>query len=127
VNSSMPRCISDSQVAHLLGIVRRRHLSCHVFSGRVANSCLSNSSPNRFSTMENSVEEAEDLITCIVCFLEYDEEVSKPKFLACSHSVCSKCLEVSPLVIKTFQVPYLNLTSIFSGNVQRQKIRLPYV
>ncbi|XP_046640768.1 uncharacterized protein LOC124326148 [Daphnia pulicaria] len=35
----------------------------------------------------------EDFVTCGVCLCEYDEEIRKPKFLPCSHTVCFLCLQ----------------------------------
>lgn len=41
-----------------------------------------------------SSEDIDEFVTCGVCFLEYDEEIRKPKFLPCSHTVCLLCLKV---------------------------------
>ena len=38
--------------------------------------------------------DAEDFATCGVCLCEYDEEIRKPKFLSCFHTVCLECLNV---------------------------------
>lgn len=39
--------------------------------------------------------EVEDLMTCPVCLCGFDVNLRKPKFLACSHTICLSCLEVS--------------------------------
>ncbi|XP_046448107.1 uncharacterized protein LOC124196896 isoform X2 [Daphnia pulex] len=58
-----------------------------LFSGDVSNSrqvCLK-------MAMANDVDE--DFVTCGVCLCEYDEEIRKPKFLSCSHTVCFLCVQ----------------------------------
>ena len=39
-------------------------------------------------------DEEADLITCGVCWNQFDDEVHKPKFLACHHTFCLQCLQV---------------------------------
>ena len=46
----------------------------------------------------------EDFITCGVCFLEYDEEIRKPKFLPCSHTFCLPCLQVKVSILNIFRI-----------------------
>ena len=36
----------------------------------------------------------EDLISCRICFLRFDEELHKPKYLDCHHSFCIMCIQV---------------------------------
>lgn len=38
--------------------------------------------------------EEDDLLTCSVCWNIYDEEVHKPKFLSCHHTLCLECIKV---------------------------------
>ena len=44
--------------------------------------------------MAHNDEELEDLTTCGVCFMDYDDNLNKPKFLQCFHTVCLQCLQV---------------------------------
>ena len=39
-------------------------------------------------------EELEDLVTCSVCLLEYNQDERKPKYLQCYHVLCLQCLTV---------------------------------
>ena len=48
----------------------------------------------RLSEMAAADFEIEDLITCSVCFLQYDETLRIPKDLQCFHTVCLQCLKV---------------------------------
>ncbi|XP_046640762.1 uncharacterized protein LOC124326142 isoform X2 [Daphnia pulicaria] len=43
--------------------------------------------------MAKANDAAEDFVTCGVCLWEYDEEIRRPKFLPCSHTVCLECLK----------------------------------
>lgn len=36
----------------------------------------------------------EHYITCLVCYLQFDDHQVKPKLLSCSHTVCLQCLKV---------------------------------
>ena len=46
------------------------------------------------ATACNEENELKDLVTCGVCMCLFDEEIRKPKFLPCSHTVCFLCLKV---------------------------------
>ena len=46
--------------------------------------------------------EVEDLVTCGVCYFEYDEVLHRPKFLNCFHTVCLQCLTVNIKVSPIF-------------------------
>ena len=39
-------------------------------------------------------EESDDFVTCSVCLIEYDEDIRRPKYLPCHHSLCSCCIKV---------------------------------
>ena len=43
--------------------------------------------------------EVYDLVTCGVCFIEFDTENKKPKFLQCSHTFCLQCLKVFTIIL----------------------------
>ena len=46
--------------------------------------------------------DADDLLTCSVCFNEFDDNSHKPKFLSCHHTLCLECIKVLiKLVLKT--------------------------
>ena len=57
---------------------------------------------------DNGIMDAdlEHFVTCGVCFSEFDEEIRKPKFLQCAHTVCLTCLQVD------YQIIMLNLSKI---------------
>lgn len=40
------------------------------------------------------VDDAEDLLTCSVCFNSFDNDDHKPKFLSCHHTLCLACVKV---------------------------------
>ena len=44
-------------------------------------------------------DEEEDLITCGVCWNQFDGDVHKPKFLACHHTFCLQCLQVLEIAL----------------------------
>lgn len=44
----------------------------------------------------------EDLISCHVCLLRFDEELHKPKYLDCHHSFCMMCIKVIQIFILVF-------------------------
>ena len=46
---------------------------------------------NRRDSVE---EQSQDLCQCCICFEQFDSEEHKPKFIACHHTICSKCLTV---------------------------------
>lgn len=48
----------------------------------------------KMATANVVTDVVEDFVTCGVCLCEYDEEIRKPKFLPCSHTVCFLCLQV---------------------------------
>ncbi len=48
----------------------------------------------------------EHFITCNVCYLQFDEDLVKPKLLPCSHTVCIQCLRVLYLISKRFYTIY---------------------
>ena len=53
------------------------------------------------SEMATSVnDKVEDLVTCGVCLLEYDQDERKPKNLECFHVVCLQCLTVNVLFVE---------------------------
>lgn len=41
----------------------------------------------------------DDLLTCSVCFNEFDDESHNPKFLACHHTLCLQCVKVTLLLL----------------------------
>jgi len=43
------------------------------------------------------IDEAEDLLTCSVCFNSFDNDDHKPKYLSCHHTLCLACLKVNLL------------------------------
>ncbi len=43
---------------------------------------------------EAYVDDFEDLWTCSVCLENFDNEVHKPKFLSCHHTLCLNCVKV---------------------------------
>ncbi|EFX82378.1 hypothetical protein DAPPUDRAFT_302628 [Daphnia pulex] len=43
----------------------------------------------------SSVETLEELVTCNICLNQYDEEIRKPKFLQCSHTICLECFQAT--------------------------------
>ncbi|XP_046448004.1 uncharacterized protein LOC124196812 [Daphnia pulex] len=45
------------------------------------------------ATANVGTDVVEDFVTCGVCLCEYDEEIRKPKFLPCSHTVCFLCVQ----------------------------------
>jgi hypothetical protein len=51
----------------------------------------------------------EDLITCQICLYEFDEEIKKPKFLQCSHTICLECFQVRN---------FFNLLNFFVYDIQ---------
>ncbi|XP_057376825.1 uncharacterized protein LOC130698051 [Daphnia carinata] len=44
------------------------------------------------SIISDDEADVTDLITCSVCFSEFDNANHKPKFLPCAHSICRACL-----------------------------------
>ncbi len=46
----------------------------------------------------NVNDDEDDLLTCSVCFYEFDEDTHKPKFLACHHTLCLQCVKVALLL-----------------------------
>ena len=42
-----------------------------------------------------SSQEIQDLSTCSVCLLQYNDDERQPKYLNCHHTFCLQCLEVS--------------------------------
>ncbi|EFX82242.1 hypothetical protein DAPPUDRAFT_316917 [Daphnia pulex] len=73
--------------------------------------------------MANASNDIEHFVNCGVCFCEFDEEIRKPKFLQCAHTVCLKCLQemfqvvgcliTCPFCRKTF---YISDTSSLPNN-----------
>ncbi len=44
---------------------------------------------------EALIDDFEDLLTCSVCLENFDNEVRKPKFLSCHHTLCLECVKVA--------------------------------
>lgn len=42
---------------------------------------------------EEELDDYDEFVKCRICLHVYDEEVRKPKFLPCSHTVCLPCVE----------------------------------
>jgi hypothetical protein len=62
------------------------------------------------ATANVGTDVVEDFVTCGVCLYEYDEEIRKPKFLSCSHTVCFLCVQVFRQKLKELCLIVFHLT-----------------
>lgn len=51
----------------------------------------------------NEEDLSQHLITCLVCYVQFNDEENKPKLLSCGHAVCLQCLKVLEHLTETFK------------------------
>ena len=62
-------------------------------TGTVDKMGVGQQKPKNMDALDNA-SDTEHFVTCGVCFCEFDEDLRKPKFLQCAHTVCLNCLQV---------------------------------